>query len=119
VQLDGWAIECRVNAEDPDKNFMPCPGTITRYLPPGGYGVRVDSAAYNGYKVSPFYDSMIAKLIVWAPTRTEAIQRMIRALEEFQIDGIKTTIPFHLKVLRHHAFIDGEFTTKFLETYKL
>lgn len=119
VQLDGWAIECRVNAEDPDKNFMPCPGTITRYLPPGGYGVRVDSAAYNGYKVSPFYDSMIAKLIVWAPTRTEAIQRMIRALEEFQIDGIKTTIPFHLKVLRHHAFIDGDFTTKFLETYKL
>lgn len=119
VLLDGWAIECRVNAEDPDKNFMPCPGTINTYLPPGGFGVRVDSAAYNGYKVSPFYDSMIAKLIVWAPTRIEAIQRMIRALEEFQIEGIKTTIPFHLKVLRHNAFIEGDFTTKFLEIHKI
>lgn len=119
VVLDGWAIECRINAEDPDKNFMPCPGKITRYLPPGGYGVRVDSAAYEGYTVNPFYDSMIAKLIVWAPTREEAILRMHRALSEFKIDGIKTTIPFHLKVLRHEKFIEGDVTTKFLEMYPL
>ncbi|KEO82543.1 acetyl-CoA carboxylase biotin carboxylase subunit [Tumebacillus flagellatus] len=119
VVLDGWAIECRINAEDPDKNFMPCPGKITRYLPPGGFGVRVDSAAYEGYTVNPFYDSMIAKLIVWAPTREEAILRMHRALSEFKIDGIKTTIPFHLKVLRHEKFIEGDVTTKFLEMYPL
>ncbi|MFC4767919.1 acetyl-CoA carboxylase biotin carboxylase subunit [Effusibacillus consociatus] len=119
LELNGWAIECRINAEDPDKNFMPCPGTITKYLPPGGFGVRVDSAAYNGYKVTPFYDSMIAKLIVWAPTRMEAIARMERALLEFQIEGIKTTIPFHLKVLRHPAFCKGDVNTKFLEMYPL
>ncbi|MFC4769150.1 acetyl-CoA carboxylase biotin carboxylase subunit [Effusibacillus consociatus] len=119
LALNGWAIECRINAEDPDKNFMPCPGTITKYLPPGGFGVRVDSAAYTGYKVSPFYDSMIAKLIVWGPTRLEAIARMERALQEFQIEGIKTTIPFHLKVLRHSAFIEGDVNTKFLEMYTL
>ncbi|WP_018132461.1 acetyl-CoA carboxylase biotin carboxylase subunit [Effusibacillus pohliae] len=119
LQLDGWAIECRINAEDPDKNFMPCPGTITKYLPPGGFGVRVDSAAYAGYKVTPFYDSMIAKLIVWAPTRLEAIARMERALQEFQIEGIKTTIPFHLKVLRHPAFVEGNVNTRFLEMYQL
>jgi acetyl-CoA carboxylase biotin carboxylase subunit len=119
VVLDGWSIECRVNAEDPDKNFMPCPGKITRYLPPGGFGVRVDSGAYEGYTVNPFYDSMIAKLIVWAPTREEAILRMHRALSEFKIEGIKTTIPFHLKVLRHDKFIEGDITTKFLEMYPL
>lgn len=119
LRLDGWAIECRINAEDPDKNFMPCPGTITKYLPPGGFGVRVDSAAYTGYTVTPFYDSMIAKLIVWAPTRLEAIARMERALREFQIEGIKTTIPFHLKVLRHPKFIEGDINTKFLEMYPL
>lgn len=119
IQLDGWAIECRINAEDPDKNFMPSPGTITKYLPPGGFGVRVDSAAYPGYKVTPFYDSMIAKLIVWAPTRMEAIARMERALQEFQIEGIKTTIPFHLKVLNHPAFMEGDVNTKFLEMYPL
>jgi acetyl-CoA carboxylase biotin carboxylase subunit len=119
IVLDGWSIECRVNAEDPDKNFMPCPGKITRYLPPGGFGVRVDSGAYEGYTVNPFYDSMIAKLIVWAPTREEAILRMHRALSEFKIEGIKTTIPFHLKVLRHEKFIEGDVTTKFLEMYPL
>jgi acetyl-CoA carboxylase biotin carboxylase subunit len=117
--LDGWAIECRINAEDPEKNFLPSPGTISKYLPPGGFGVRIDSAAYPGYKVTPFYDSMIAKLIVWAPTRMEAIARMERALQEFQIEGIKTTIPFHLKVLNHPAFIEGDVNTKFLEMYPL
>ncbi|PWK11506.1 acetyl-CoA carboxylase biotin carboxylase subunit [Tumebacillus permanentifrigoris] len=119
VVLEGWSIECRVNAEDPEKNFMPCPGKITRYRVPGGYGVRVDSAAFEGYTVNPFYDSMIAKLIVWAPTREEAILRMHRALSEFTIEGIKTTIPFHLKVLRHEKFIEGDITTKFLEMYPL
>ncbi|MGZ4134911.1 MAG: ATP-binding protein, partial [Tumebacillaceae bacterium] len=119
VVLDGWSIECRVNAEDPDKKFMPCPGKIHTYLPPGGFGVRVDSAAYPGYTVNPFYDSMIAKLIVWAPTREEAIYRMERALAEFQIEGIKTTIPFHQKVLRHEKFIEGDVNTKFLELYPL
>jgi acetyl-CoA carboxylase biotin carboxylase subunit len=119
VVLDGWAIECRINAEDPEKNFMPCPGKIQEYLPPGGFGVRVDSAAYTGYTVTPFYDSMIAKLIVWAPTREEAIMRMDRALSEFVIEGIKTTIPFHQKVLRHEKFIEGDVTTKFLEMYPL
>lgn len=119
IRLDGWAIECRINAEDPEKNFLPSPGTISKYLPPGGFGVRIDSAAYPGYKVTPFYDSMIAKLIVWAPTRMEAIARMERALQEFQIEGIKTTIPFHLKVLNHPAFIEGDVNTKFLEMYPL
>ncbi|MFD2170905.1 acetyl-CoA carboxylase biotin carboxylase subunit [Tumebacillus lipolyticus] len=119
VVLDGWAIECRVNAEDPDKNFMPCPGKIVEYLPPGGFGVRVDSAAFEGYTVTPFYDSMIAKLIVWAPSREEAINRMKRALSEFKIEGIKTTIPFHQKVLRHEKFVSGDVTTKFLELYPL
>jgi len=119
VVLDGWSIECRINAEDPDKKFMPSPGKIETYLPPGGFGVRVDSAAYQGYTVNPFYDSMIAKLIVWAPTREEAILRMLRALHEFKVEGIKTTIPFHQKVLRHEKFIEGDVTTKFLEMYPL
>jgi acetyl-CoA carboxylase, biotin carboxylase subunit len=119
VKLNGWAIECRINAEDPEKNFMPSPGTITSYLPPGGFGVRVDSAVYPGYKVTPFYDSMIAKLIVWGATREDAIARMKRALSEFQIEGIKTTIPFHLKVLEHPAFVSGDVNTKFLELYEI
>ncbi|MGB8955100.1 MAG: acetyl-CoA carboxylase biotin carboxylase subunit [Tumebacillaceae bacterium] len=119
IVLDGWSIECRINAEDPDKKFMPSPGKIEIYQPPGGFGVRVDSAAYQGYTVNPFYDSMIAKLIVWAPTREEAILRMLRALSEFRVEGIKTTIPFHQKVLRHEKFIEGDVTTKFLEMYPL
>jgi acetyl-CoA carboxylase, biotin carboxylase subunit len=119
IELDGWAIECRINAEDPDKNFMPCPGLIREYFPPGGFGVRVDSAAYPGYTVTPFYDSMIAKLIVWGKTREEAINRMDRALREFVIDGIKTTIPFHLKLLHHPAFVSGDFNTRFLEIHQL
>ncbi|MBX6394934.1 MAG: acetyl-CoA carboxylase biotin carboxylase subunit [Alicyclobacillaceae bacterium] len=119
VKLNGWAIECRINAEDPDRNFLPSPGVIQEYLPPGGIGVRVDSAAYPGYRVTPFYDSMIAKLIVWAPTRLEAIARMKRALQEFRIEGIRTTIPFHLKVLDHPAFIEGNVNTRFLDLYTL
>ncbi|MEC2063058.1 acetyl-CoA carboxylase biotin carboxylase subunit [Bacillus inaquosorum] len=117
VEFDGWAIECRINAENPSKNFMPSPGEIKMYLPPGGLGVRVDSAAYPGYSIPPYYDSMIAKVITYGKTRDEAIARMKRALSEFVIEGIETTIPFHLKLLEHETFVSGEFNTKFLETY--
>lgn len=115
VQIRGWAMECRINAENPDKNFMPSPGTIEFYHPPGGPGVRVDSAAYQGYTIPPYYDSMVGKLIVWGADREEAIQRMKRALEEFYIEGIHTTIPFHLKVLDNAFFRRGEVYTNFIQ----
>ncbi|EUJ40643.1 acetyl-CoA carboxylase biotin carboxylase subunit [Brochothrix campestris] len=117
LKSNGWAIECRINAEDASNNFMPSAGLINFYLPPGGYGVRIDSAVYPGYKIPPYYDSMIAKLIVHGATREEAIARMKRALAEFSIEGVKTTIPFHQRVLKHEKFIDADFNTKFLETY--
>lgn len=119
VRFDGWAIECRINAEDPDRGFMPSPGRIGFYLPPGGPGVRVDSAAYPNYAISPHYDSMIAKLIVWAPTREEAVARARRALGEFMVEGVKTTIPFHQKLLAHPIFAKGTFDIKFLEEHDL
>lgn len=119
IVINGWSIECRINAEDPERNFMPSPGKIGFYLPPGGLGVRVDSAAYPGYTISPFYDSMIAKLIVWAPTRQEAVAKMKRALAEFAVEGIHTTIPFHQKLLEHPVFLDGNFDIKFLEEYEI
>ncbi|MNO39169.1 2-oxoglutarate carboxylase small subunit [compost metagenome] len=119
IKINGWSIECRINAEDPERNFMPSPGKIGFYLPPGGLGVRVDSAAYPGYTISPFYDSMIAKLIVWAPTRQEAIAKMKRALSEFAVEGIHTTISFHQKLLEHPVFLDGNFDIKFLEEYEI
>lgn len=119
VEFTGWSIECRINAENPEKNFMPSPGRITDYMPPGGFGVRVDSAAYPGYMIPPFYDSMIAKLITYGATREEAIARMKRALSEFVIEGIHTTIPFHLRLLEHDQFVGGEFNTKFLEKYEV
>lgn len=115
IQIRGWAIECRINAENPDKNFMPSPGTINIYHAPGGPGVRVDSSAYQGYAVPPFYDSMVGKLIVWGATRQEAINRMKRALEEFVIEGIHTTIPFHLKVLDNAFYRRGEVYTNFIQ----
>ena len=115
IRIDGWAIECRINAEDPDKNFMPHPGTIEIYHPPGGPGVRVDSAAFTGYKIPPFYDSMIGKLIVWGRDREEAIRRMQRALNEFVIQGVPTTIPFHQKVLNNAFFRRGEVYTNFIQ----
>ncbi|AET66707.1 acetyl-CoA carboxylase, biotin carboxylase subunit [Desulfosporosinus orientis DSM 765] len=115
IQMRGWAIECRINAEDPDKNFMPSPGLINIYHAPGGPGVRVDSAVYQGYTVSPYYDSMLGKLIVWGATRQEAITRMKRALEEYVIDGIHTTIPFHLKVLDNAFYQRGEVYTNFIQ----
>ncbi|MED1468182.1 MULTISPECIES: acetyl-CoA carboxylase biotin carboxylase subunit [Bacillus] len=117
VTFTGWAIECRINAENPEKNFMPSPGKIHMYLPPGGLGVRVDSAAYPGYSIPPYYDSMIAKVITYGNTREEAIARMKRALSEFIVEGIHTTIPFHLKLLEHEKFVEGQFNTKFLELH--
>ncbi|MDQ0213827.1 acetyl-CoA carboxylase biotin carboxylase subunit [Oikeobacillus pervagus] len=119
VEFNGWAIECRINAENPAKNFMPSPGKINMYLPPGGIGVRVDSAAYPGYMIPPFYDSMIAKVISYGATRDEAIARMKRALNEFVVEGIHTTIPFHLRLLNHEKFVEGDFNTKFLEKYEV
>ncbi|MDX8291096.1 acetyl-CoA carboxylase biotin carboxylase subunit [Metabacillus indicus] len=119
VVFNGWSIECRINAENPEKNFMPSPGKIEMYLPPGGLGVRVDSAAYPGYSIPPYYDSMIAKLITYGATREEAIARMKRALSEFVIEGISTTIPFHQKLLEHETFVSGDFNTKFLEIHKV
>lgn len=119
IVINGWSIECRINAENPAKNFMPSPGKIESYHPPGGFGVRVDSAAYQGYVIPPFYDSMIAKLIVHGKTREEAIARMKRALGEFLITGVETTIPFHIALLEHEDFIKGNFNTKFLEVNKI
>jgi acetyl-CoA carboxylase biotin carboxylase subunit len=117
VTFQGWSIECRINAENPLKNFMPSPGKITTYLAPGGLGVRIDSGAYPGYVISPFYDSMVAKVITHGATRAEAIAKMKRALEEFEIEGVETTIPFHLRLLSHETFISGDFNTKFLEQH--
>lgn len=119
VEFEGCSIECRINAENPFKNFMPSPGRIEMYLPPGGFGVRVDSGAYPGYMISPHYDSMIAKLIVHASTRTEAIKRMRRALDEFVIEGVHTTIPFHQLIMENDVFIEGDFNTNFLEENKV
>jgi acetyl-CoA carboxylase biotin carboxylase subunit len=111
------AIECRINAEDPSNGFRPSPGKITNLHVPGGHGVRVDTHVYAGYTIPPNYDSMIAKLITVAQTREEAIAKMYRALSEFVIEGIKTTIPFHLKLMQDKGFIEGNYTTKFLETF--
>ncbi len=117
VVLKGHAIECRVNAEDPE-DFTPCPGTITTYHEPGGFGVRVDSFVYSGYRVQPYYDSLIAKLIVRGADRQEALARMRRSLEEFIIQGIKTNLVFHQRIVNHPDFIQGNVTTSFLERYK-
>ncbi len=119
VTLAGHAIECRINAEDPFRSFSPSPGRIATFHPPGGHGVRVDTHAYAGYVIPPHYDSMIAKLIVRARTRELAIFKMLRALDEFVIEGVKTTIPFHKQLLRHADFRAGRFDTRFLETFKL
>ncbi|TVR19513.1 MAG: acetyl-CoA carboxylase biotin carboxylase subunit [Balneolaceae bacterium] len=116
LKMRGHAIECRINAEDPAKNFRPSAGTITTFNIPGGRSVRVDTHAYSGYTIPPNYDSMIAKLIVSAPTREEAIQRMKRALEEFVIEGVKTSIPYHQQLMDDPGFLKGEFNTQYLET---
>ncbi len=113
------SIQCRINAEDPYKNFAPNPGRITSYHSPGGHGVRLDTHAYAGYMIPPHYDSMISKLIVVAQTREEAITKMERALDEYIIEGIKTTIPFHQKLMKDPKFREGDFTTKFMETFDM
>ncbi|MEJ2649313.1 MAG: acetyl-CoA carboxylase biotin carboxylase subunit [Sedimentisphaerales bacterium] len=115
IKHSGTAIECRINAEDPDNNFAPCPGKITRYIPPGGPGVRVDSHVHQGWVVSPTYDSMIAKVIVHQNTRAAAITTMKRALGEFVIEPIKTTIPACLEILSHNLFVKNEIDTSFIE----
>ncbi|MEG0260738.1 MAG: acetyl-CoA carboxylase biotin carboxylase subunit, partial [Lysinibacillus sp.] len=117
IKLNGWAIECRINAENAYKNFMPSAGTVDTYVVPGGYGVRVDSAVYAGYTIPPYYDSMVAKLIVHADTRDEAIAKMNRALSEFEVSGpgINTTIPFHEALMNNDVFKSAKFNTKFLE----
>jgi len=119
VPLRGHAIECRINAEDPDRDFAPTAGRLETYVPPGGPWTRVDSHCYPGWMVSPFYDSLIAKLIVWAPDRDRAIDRMDRALTEFEISGrgVKTTIPFHRRILAHPQFRSGDVTTDFVEHF--
>lgn len=114
IRWNGHAIEFRINAEDPE-SFTPSPGTITNLYIPGGFGVRVDTHIYQGYTIPPFYDSLIAKLIVWGKTREEAIERGKRALKEFIVEGIKTTIPFHLKILEHPEFLKGTYTTSLVD----
>ncbi|UED78752.1 acetyl-CoA carboxylase biotin carboxylase subunit [Lysinibacillus sp. CD3-6] len=117
IKINGWAIECRINAENAYKNFMPSAGTVDTYITPGGYGVRIDSAVYAGYTIPPYYDSMVAKLIVHADTREEAIAKMNRALGEFEVagPGINTTIPFHQALMNNDVFKSAQFNTKFLE----
>ncbi|NAS19114.1 acetyl-CoA carboxylase biotin carboxylase subunit [Clostridium butyricum] len=119
IKSNGCAIECRINAEDPYNNFMPCPGQIDEYIASGGIGIRVDSAAYSGYIIPPFYDSMISKLVSWGRNREEAIERMKRAIDEFIISGVSTTIPFHRKLMDNKIFRSGDFDTGFLEHYKI
>jgi acetyl-CoA carboxylase biotin carboxylase subunit len=119
LKVHGHAIECRVNAEDPDRDFAPAAGRLDVYVPPGGPWTRVDSHCYPGWMIAPFYDSLIAKLIVWAPSRLEAIERMDRALSEFQIEGrgVKTTIPFHRRVFNNEQFRSGDVSTDFVEHF--
>ncbi|MCP5054323.1 MAG: acetyl-CoA carboxylase biotin carboxylase subunit [bacterium] len=117
IKLNGHSLECRINAEDPDRDFSPAPGTVSQLILPGGPGVRIDSSVYPGYKIPPFYDSMAAKLITWGNNRREAIDRMKRALGEFRVEGLKTTIPFHQKVMSNKEFLKGQYTTDFIARY--
>ena len=112
-------MECRINAEDPYNDFRPSPGKIETLHFPGGHGIRLDTHVYSGYTIPPHYDSMIAKLVTTAQTREEAINKMKRALEEFVIEGIKTTIPFHKKLMEHPDYIEGNYTTKFMENFSM
>ncbi len=117
IKKYGHCIECRINAEDPSNNFAPNPGKITQFIVPGGPGIRVDSGVYPGYTIPSYYDSMVAKLIVWGKTRKEAISRMKRALSEFFVEGIKTTIPFHIEVFKNPTFLSGQYTTHFVDKF--
>jgi acetyl/propionyl-CoA carboxylase alpha subunit len=111
----GWAIECRINAEDPYNNFLPSTGRITQIIPPTGPAVRVDTGVYPGFEISPYYDSLVSKLICWGESRGEAILRMRRALEEYRILGVKTNIPFHQRIMDSHRFMGGQYDTRFVE----
>jgi acetyl-CoA carboxylase biotin carboxylase subunit len=113
--MNGSAIECRISAEDPENNFAPSTGKITEMVEPGGIGVRVDSGVHEGFEVPIYYDPLIAKLLVWAPTRQNAILRMERALAEYYIRGIKTSIPFHVLVMGHPKFVEGDYDTTFID----
>jgi acetyl-CoA carboxylase biotin carboxylase subunit len=115
LRFHGHAIECRITAEDATKDFRPQTGIVEQYLPPGGPGVRVDSHLFAGYEIPPHYDSLLAKLIVWAETREMAIARMQRALDEFVIEGVTTTIPFHQRLLKHEGFLRGDTYTRFIQ----
>ncbi|GFN23316.1 acetyl-CoA carboxylase biotin carboxylase subunit [Thermanaeromonas sp. C210] len=115
VQIQGHALECRINAEDPARNFRPTPGRVQQFHPPGGFGVRVDTALYPGYEIPPYYDSLIAKVIAWAPSRDEAIARMRGALQEMVVEGVTTTIPFHLRIMDNAFFRRGEVYTNFIQ----
>jgi acetyl/propionyl-CoA carboxylase alpha subunit len=115
IHPNGWAIECRINAEDPYNNFIPSTGRITHTLLPTGPGIRVDTGVYIGFEVSPYYDSLISKLIVWGATRGEAILRMRRALEEYRILGVRNNIPFHQRLMDSHRFMGGQYDTRFIE----
>jgi len=117
VRVQGHAIEFRINAEDPEANFMPSPGLVTQWVPPGGPWVRFDSHVYQGYMVPPFYDSLLGKLIVWGRDREECLARSRWALEQFLVDGVKTVIPFHRIVLEHPLFIAGDVNTHFIEDH--
>ena len=117
--MNGHAIECRINAENPFRNFSPSPGRITAFHPPGGHGVRVDTHAYADYMIPPHYDSMIAKLIVRGKTREQTIRKMTRALEEFVVEGVDTTIPFHIQLMQDERFRAGDFDTRFLDDFEL
>jgi pyruvate carboxylase subunit A len=119
IQPRGHAIECRINAEDPMNNFAPAPSKIIRYAEPSGPGIRIDSGVYQGFTIPPFYDSMIAKLIIWAEDRHRAIERTKRALWEFQIGGVKNNIPFHQVVMNNKQWIKGEYDTSFIPRYKI
>lgn len=118
IKMSGHSIECRINAEDPENNFRPSPGLVTAFNQPGGNGVRVDTHCYTGYRIPPYYDSMIGKLITYAPTRNEAIRKMSRALDEFIVEGIKTTIPFHQMIMQNDKFLANDYDTGFIDTLK-
>jgi acetyl-CoA carboxylase biotin carboxylase subunit len=119
MEPKGHAIECRINAEDPFKDFRPTPGVVQSFHVPGGFGIRVDTHAYAGYRIPPYYDSLLAKIISHGYDREESLNQMTRALEEFIIEGVPTTIPFHQQVLNDERFIAGDFNTKFLETFRI
>ena len=119
MQLRGWAFECRINAEDPFANFAPSPGKVTLHAPPGGPGVRVDAGVETGSVIPSAYDSLAAKLIVHGASRAEALARLRRALAEYRIEGVRTTLPFHRRLAAHAAFAAGDLHTKFLEEHKV